>query len=66
LLDRAKRRLGFAPLTLGADKGFFHEPFIEALLTRAIVPHIATEARGSSTAHAWVRMRQHGLACRLS
>jgi hypothetical protein len=24
LLDRAKRRLGFAPLTLGADKGFFH------------------------------------------
>jgi len=54
LLDRAQRRLGFAPLTLGADKGFFHEPFIEALLARDIVPHIATEARGSSTAHACI------------
>jgi hypothetical protein len=57
---------GFAPLTLGADKGFLHEAFIEALLARDIVPHIATEARGSSTAHAWVRMRQRGLAYRLS
>jgi transposase len=66
LLDRAKRRLGFEPLTLGADKGFFHEPFIEALLARDIVPHIATESRGSSTAHAEVRMRQHGLAYQLS
>ncbi len=66
LLDRAQRRLRFTPLTLGADKGFFHETFIEALLARAIVPHIATESRGSSTAHACVRMQQTGwrIACR--
>lgn len=61
LLDRVQRRLRFTPLTLGADKGFFHATFIEALLARAIAPHIATESRGSSTAHARVRMQQMGL-----
>jgi transposase len=66
LLDRAKRRLGLQPLTLGADKGFFHESFIDELVARDIAPHIATEARGSSTAHARVRMQQHGLAYQLS
>ncbi len=66
LLARAKRRLRFTPTTLGADKGFFHAAFIEALLARAIEPHIATEARGSATAHARVRMRQRGVGYRLS
>jgi transposase len=66
LLERAQRRLRFTPLTLGADKGFFHEAFIEALLARAIAPHIAAASRGSSTAHARVRMQQTGLAYRLS
>ena len=66
LLERAHRRLRFTPLTLGADKGFFHEAFIEALLARAIAPHIATASRGSSTAHMRVRMQQTGLAYRLS
>jgi len=66
LLARAKRRLRFTPTTLGADKGFFHAEFIEALLARAIAPHIATEARGRATAHAPVRMRQRGVGYRLS
>lgn len=66
LLARAKRRLRFTPTTLGADKGFFHEGFITALLAKAIAPHIATEARGSAAAHARVRMRQRGLGYRLS
>jgi hypothetical protein len=66
LLARAKRRLAFRPLTLGADKGFFHEDFINALLARAIAPHIATEARGRAAAHMRVRMRQRGFAYRLS
>lgn len=66
LLERAQRRLRFTPLTLGADKGFFHEAFIEALLARAIAPHIATASRGSSTPHLRVRMQQGGLAYRLS
>jgi transposase len=66
LLDRAKRRLRFTPTTLGADKGFFHEDFLEALFARGIEPHIATEARGSADAHARVRMRQRGRGYHLS
>ena len=66
LLDRARRRLGFSPTTLGADKGFFHEDFIEAMLTRQIEPHIAVEERGSASAHARVRMRVRGAGYRLS
>jgi transposase len=66
LLDRAKRRLRFTPTTLGADKGFFHQDFLEALFARGIEPHIATEARGSAGAHARVRMRQRGRGYQLS
>jgi transposase len=66
LLDRAKRRLRFTPTTLGADKGFFHENFVEALFARGIEPHIATETRGRSEAHTRVRMRERGRAYQLS
>ncbi len=66
LLDRAKRRLRFTPTTLGADKGFFHEDFLEALFARGIEPHIATEVRGRADAHARVRMRQRGRGYHLS
>ena len=66
LLDRAKRRLRFTPKTLGADKGFFHEAFIEALLDRGVEPHIAVEARGRAAAHMRVRMRARGMGYRLS
>lgn len=66
LLDRAKRRLGFTPTTLGADKGYFHEDFIEAMLARGIQPHIAVEERGSASAHARVRMRVRGASYRFS
>jgi len=66
MLDRARRRLRFTPTTLGADKGFFHEPFIEALRDRGVEPHIAVEDRGSATAHACVRMRVRGAGYQLS
>jgi transposase len=66
LLARAKRRLRFRPATLGADKGFFHEDFLESLLAAGIDPHIATESRGSRAAHARVRMRERGAGYRLS
>lgn len=66
LLQRAKRRLGFVPSSLGADKGFFSEPMIEQLLEAGIEPHIAAEVRGRKTAHARVRMRARGLGYRLS
>ena len=66
LLARAKRRLRFRPATLGADKGFFHEDFLKALLAGGIEPHIATETRGRSDAHARVRMRERGAGYRVS
>ena len=66
LLDRAKRRLHFTPGTLGADKGFFHENFLEALFARGIEPHVATDTRGSAEAHARVRMRERGRGYQLS
>jgi transposase len=66
LLDRARRRLRFRPQTLGADKGFFHEDFIEAVLARGIAPHIAVEPRGRAAAHGRVRMRVRGMGYQLS
>ena len=66
LLGRAQRRLGFRPRTLGADKGFFSEAFIEALFRRHIEPHIAVDWRQRRRAHARVRMRVRGLSYRLS
>jgi hypothetical protein len=66
LLERAKRRFRFAPSTLGADKGYFSERFIETLLGRGIEPHIAAAASGSQLAHARVRMRQRGVGYQLS
>jgi transposase len=66
LLRRATRRFGFTPTTLGADKGFFHEDFITALLERGIAPHIAVDPRGRRLAHARVRMRARGLGYQLS
>ncbi len=64
LLDRAKRKLGFTPQSLGADKGFFHESFLEELFEREIEPHVAR--RGSrqqsgaptgSNASPWSRLQ---------
>jgi transposase len=66
LLCRARRRWRFRPRTLGADKGFFSEAFIEALLARDIEPHIAVDARHRRPAHARVRMRVRSFGYRLS
>jgi transposase len=65
LLKQAKRRLGYRPTTLGADKGYFSEGMIEHLLKRRIEPHIAID-RGGRKAHARVRMRVRGKGYRLS
>jgi hypothetical protein len=65
LLQRAKRRWGFRPTTLGADKGFFAAAFIEALLARGIAPHIAVD-RWRQRAHTRVRMRRWGRGYQLS
>ena len=65
LLARARRRLRFTPQTLGADKGFFEEKFIEHLLDRGIQPHIAPDRRGRRKAHTRVRMRVRGACYKL-
>ena len=57
LLNRARRRLRFEPRSLGADKGYFHETFIQEVFQRRIEPHIAADTRGSSRLHMRVRMR---------
>ena len=58
LLERTWRRLRIAPVSLGADKGYFHQQFIEKVLHRDIEPHVAAHDRGTSRAHARVRMRR--------
>jgi transposase len=65
LLARAKRRLGFRPRTLGADKGFFSAGLIDHLLDQGIEPHIAID-RGRQAAHTAVRLRARGTGYRLS
>lgn len=66
ILDRAKKKLGYAPATLGADKGYFAEGFIKKLFDRSIEPHIAIQNRGKTNAHRRVRMRERGLGYQLS
>jgi len=66
LLKRARRRLRFKPRSLGGDKGFFEEKFIDALLTEGIEPHIAPDVRGRRLAHRRVRMRVRGGGYKLS
>jgi transposase len=66
ILDRAKKRLGYTPSTLGADKGYFVESFINKLFDRVIEPHVAPQDRGKSDAHRRVRMRVRGLGYQLS
>lgn len=66
ILDRAKKKLGYTPATLGADKGYFAEGFIKKLFDRSIEPHIAIQNRGRTNAHRRVRMRERGLGYQLS
>lgn len=66
ILKRVKRRFNFEPDSLGADKGYFHEAFLDELLERGIEPHVAVRDIGSSQAHTRVRMRQRGEGYRLS
>lgn len=66
ILDRAKKKLGYVPSTLGADKGYFAEGFINKLFDRTIEPHVAALDRGKAPAHRRVRMRQRGIGYELS
>ena len=60
LLERAKKRLGLRPKTLGADKGFFEKKFLKRLFKRWVQPHVATMEKGTDKAYTRVRMRERG------
>jgi transposase len=66
ILDRVKRKLGYQPKTLGADKGYFAEDFLNGLFDRTIEPHVAVKDRGRADAHKRVRMRERGIGYQLS
>jgi transposase len=66
LLDRAKKKLGYTPDTLGADKGYFADGFLRGLFDRKIEPHIAIQDRGKAASHTRVRMRKRGRGYQLS
>lgn len=57
LFDRIRQRLGLQPTTVGADKGYFAQAFLEALDTRRVEPHVAVKAAGRAPAH--TRVREH-------
>lgn len=66
ILDRVGTEHGYKPKTLGADKGYFAQGFLNSLFERGIAPHVAVQARGKESEHRRVRMRQRGKGCRLS
>ena len=66
LLKRAKRRFGYTPKSLGTDKGYFHEQFINEVFRSHIEPHIAASERGQTEAHRRVRRRTASRAYQLS
>lgn len=45
MIDRLKRKFGFTPKTLGADKGYDTEDFLLALEARDITPHVACKSK---------------------
>lgn len=66
VLDHAETEHGYKPKTVGADKGYFAQGFINSLFDRGIEPHIAVRTRGKQDAHRRVRMRERGKGYRLS
>jgi len=66
ILKRAKKRFGYKPRSLGADKGYFHREFIEQMIELKVSPHIAPLEKGRSPAHKRVRRYAKGAAYRLS
>jgi len=66
ILDKVKKKIKYSPKTLGADKGYFAESFINSLFEKKIEPHIAAKVLGKKEAHKRVRMRERGCGYRLS
>ena len=64
LLDRLQWQ--YQPKSLGADKGYFHQVFINGLLERGIEPHVSPTKVGKQMAHRRVRQRVRGQAYKWS
>jgi hypothetical protein len=58
ILDRAKTKLVYNPMTLEADKGYFSERFISKLFDRTTEPHVAAQDREQTEAMDRTRRRQ--------
>ena len=66
ILDKAKKKSKYKPVTLGADKGYFADAFIRELFAKNIEPHIAAKNIGKKESHKRVRMRERGIGYQLS
>jgi transposase len=66
LLDHMKKRIHYKPETLGADKGYFADTFLNGLFKRKVEPHVAVKDRGKAISHKRVRMRERGIGYQLS
>ena len=66
LLDRFHATHALRIQTVGADKGYFAEPFLTALVRRRIRPHIAAKTTGREAVHQRVRRLSRTVGYRLS
>ncbi len=66
LIDRFHRTHRQRIQTVGADKGYFAQPFLTALVRRRITPHIATKTTGREAVHQRVRRLSRTVGYRLS
>jgi transposase len=66
LIDTFHRKHRRRIQTVGADKGYFAKPFLTALVTRRITPHIAAKTTGREPVHQRVRRLSRTVGYRLS
>lgn len=66
LLDRFHATHDVRIQTVGADKGYFAQPFLTALFRRRIRPHIAAKTTGREAVHQRVRRLSRTVGYRLS
>jgi transposase len=55
VLDRFHATHALRIQTVGADNGYFAKPFLTALITRRILPHVAAKTTGREAVHQRVR-----------
>jgi transposase len=66
LLDRFHQKHAVRIQTVGADKGYFAQSFLTALVRRRITPHVAAKTTGREPIHQRVRRLSRTLGYQLS